>query len=408
MLLDRSIIFLEQILQRRLKKAEYDALVSLYRQPRPGGLSDEEYVMQQAMQVYMQVYMQQSRQPVNLDTQADINTGIDTGIDLDKILKETNVSDIQDIMGIKSLKKLAAIFNPAAVQKKAYITLDSKYARFLDNNTRLQWDYSETLVDTGNSVNSTNSIGNITEMKIYSVVVPKFTSTLSRGTILVEEFQSQSFICPNGRRFHFMGLLNDLLTPITSFNYIPLDLRAASVAAEGFVPDFPCDKYELLSGYRFNEGAYRFTHPINRIDTLTISIGDPLTPISIPRYRYTNVTVVSLDIIGTGAYPSFPYFGEIVLQTFEPHYLPTNAPANTYSPDWIFSLKFTEFNTDDPVADATLITYMKTMEFTSVVASGTNTITNCPKNLNTFNPENLNTYAKFSKNLNTRAKFSEN
>jgi len=267
----------------------------------------------------------------------------------------------------ESLLAVKGIFTPENNHKKAYLTLDSSVAEFLEGNTKLRWDYISTLTETPTSTNSTSKIRDVVEIRIYSMVVNKFNSPMQRSTILIEEFAAQAFVAPNGRRFHTVGLLNDL--------DIPTDIRAraASVAAVGFAPDVTMhDKYELLSGFRFNEGRFKFAQPITTFDSITISVGDPFEKVPIRKYIINNCTFESIN------YRPFLFsFGVFVMNCNEDHYIPWTIPT----PGQVYSLKISGFTTDQPVADARLIEYINTMEFTHGEVTDDQRITIIPQSV---------------------------
>ncbi len=222
-------------------------------------------------------------------------------------------------LGLDTFDRFIAELNPQAKRKRAYMCLDSRYARFNQACTRLTWDFTNNLNVINNSTNVVGPVRDITWIRMHSIVVRKFTSIPLRATILIEELAAQSFIMPGGRRFHFVGLLNDLEYPINVGN------RNAQIA--GFsVPDFTINnKYELLAGYKFNEGYYRFNKPITTLNEITVSIGNPDTLVVLPKYEFTNVTVVDIQS------------GWIDLEFNEPHYyanaydISTVTPGNWYS-----------------------------------------------------------------------------
>lgn len=265
-------------------------------------------------------------------------------------------SNIIKIANIKSLKAFAQLFNPTATYKKGYVTLDSSYAIFNDDNTKLKWDYISVRQESDTSTNTINRIRDIVSMRIYSIVLEKFTITQERATIFIHEFDSQCFVTPSGFKFHTVALLNDLETPVG------MDTRNAVGTPIGYTEDWLTNrKYELLMGYRFNEGTYNFHTPITTFNSLTLSVGNPLSYISIPKHKITGVIATTIDYVGNS----------IVLVTPEPHYLTGN----------IYSIRCEGFTTDDPVTDADLITFMNGNEFTSATVTNSTTITISPKNI---------------------------
>lgn len=171
--------------------------------------------------------------------------------------------------------------------KKAYVCLDSKYARFSDDLLHLTWDFENSLVESDNSTNVACKVQNITAMRMYSVMTYQPSISNTRFTMLIEEFQAQSFMMPSGRRFHFVGLVNDITNG-------PIDLgsRNAKVVGSSIrVRDFTLhNKYEFLSGHKFNDGIYRFNNPIKHVDTLTVSFANYDTMLPVPKYLMSGVT----------------------------------------------------------------------------------------------------------------------
>jgi hypothetical protein len=262
--------------------------------------------------------------------------------------------------GKNDLLALTRAINPESTYKKAYLTLDSNAAEFLENNTKMRWDYLPVLAETSTSTNSRNNIKNITEIRIYSMVVNKFNSPMQRATILIDEFSSQSFIAQNGRRFHTIGLLNDL--------EMPAEIRTRSTVhlATGWAPDATIyDKYELLSGFRFNEGVYKFAKPITTFDSITLSVGDPFDKIAFRKHNINNCELSSMN------YTAVAPFGSMVIDCKEDHYITIG--------DQIYTLKISGFTTDQPIVDAILIEYVNTMEFTTGTATTAQIITMIPQ-----------------------------
>lgn len=210
--------------------------------------------------------------------------------------------DLVSFLGLDTFDRFISEVNPQAKRKRAYMCLDSRYARFNQACTKLTWDFTNNLNVINNSTNVVGPVRDITWIRMHSIVVRKFASIPQRATILIEELAAQAFVMPSGRRFHFVGLLNDLQNPINFGN------RNAFVMGQG-VPDFTIfDKYELIAGYKFNEGYYRFNKPITTLNEITVSIGNPDTLVVLPKYEFTNVTVIDVQ----------PGFIDIELN--EPHY----------------------------------------------------------------------------------------
>lgn len=281
---------------------------------------------------------------------ADFTNGIDGTIDNKEsmathdgkaYLKRQDL-DLVSFLKLDTFDRFISELNPQAKRKRAYMCLDSRYARFNQECTRLTWDFTNNLNVINNSTNVVGTVRDITWIRMHSIVVRKFTSIPQRATILIEELASQAFVMPSGRRFHFVGRLNDLQNPI---NYGD---RNAIIFGES-VPDFTIfDKYELLAGYKFNEGYYRFNKPITTLNEITVSIGNPDTLVVLPKYEFHNVTILAFN------------FNFIDIDLNENHnyvnHLATLPPYAWYS---IFVDGFSS-------GDATFDTYMNTREHTAI------------------------------------------
>ena len=278
--------------------------------------------------------------------------------------------DINKFLQYTDIDELANAIEPRRKTKTAYMCLDTLYARFLDNNTKVQWDFMSTLTEGPNSTNVESKVRDITSVRMLSMVTPQFPSVAQRASIAIDEFKAQSFILPNGRRFHFIGLLNNL-----GNGGVPLVVRNQKIEAAGFVYDFTImNKYELLSGYKFNEGYYRFNKPIVSIDTVTVSIADPFDPIILPRYPYVNIPISFTTGSLTLTFPEY-----VLLPGAIPgENIPTQ-PVIRPAVNYCTSIFISNFTTDQPVADAIWISTINTYEFTNVtnmiVQNTSNTIT---------------------------------
>lgn len=198
--------------------------------------------------------------------------------------------NLTSTLGMDTISDFIKKINPEAKTKKAYMCLDSRYAEFNNACTKLTWSFTNDSYDVYNSTNVLNPIRNIVSIRMHSIVVRKFDSIPKRATIAIEELGSQAFIMGNGRRFHFFGLLNDVQLPVGP------DTRNA--LSTGFYPNEFASymKYELLSGYKFNDGIYKFNKPVTLLDKITISIGNPDELVIIPRYEFKNITVSNVTI----------------------------------------------------------------------------------------------------------------
>lgn len=254
---------------------------------------------------------------------------------------------IENFLGLSIPKK----------EKTMRISLDSRYAEFLDGRREMKWNLENllaTINETKNQdLNNAYAIikpRNITYIKIFSFVVRQFTQFRARASILIHEFDSQCMTMDN-RKFHFVALPNNFKYPVDISN------RSALIAGIPLVDYSIHMRYELLSGYRFNEGTYRFDKPFSVLPpTITISVGDPINKIKFQRHYFKNCSATF------SVFPS----GWLVMTITLPEI--HDMWTNYYIPQWnaIRSIFIDNFTTTDPVADATLISWINSQEHTLI------------------------------------------
>ena len=172
----------------------------------------------------------------------------------------TNLS-IDKFLGIDDITELKLLFNPESLYVHYYLVLDTDYrnrtAEVSSNITKFRWNYTPTQnISQVGFCNSVGVIRDIIGIRLYQPRVPNLpamNTDAKRVSILIEEFQSQAFICENNRRFHF------LLQPI--------------------FPDYVVTSIEL-STEDYNDGIFTFRKPITTFDTITISFADPINILS--------------------------------------------------------------------------------------------------------------------------------
>jgi len=242
-------------------------------------------------------------------------------------------------------------------EKKMYISLDSRFAEFLEDRHEMKWNLESSLIDINSPASEKKNLAfvntkprNITYIRMYSFVIRRFTQTSERATVLLHEFDSQCMFMGN-RKFHFVTLFNDLKYPINIFQ------RNASSSGIPLVDYTLHKRYELLSGYRFNEGIFRFDKPFSVLpSTLTISVGDPINKIKFYRHLFEKCTAT---------FGTYETLGLMMVVT-----LPENHDMTTdfFFPYWnsIRSVFIDGFTTDNPAADADLIAWINGREHTVI------------------------------------------
>ena len=267
------------------------------------------------------------------------------------------MATVTSFLQYTNIDELANAIAPKRKTKTAYMCLDTLYARFLENNTKVQWDFMSTLTEGPNSTNVESKVRDITSIRMLSIVTPQFPSAVQRASIAIDEFKTQSFIFPNGRRFHFIGLLNNLAT-----GGLPLAVRNQKMAGADVYDFTIVNKYELLAGYKFNEGYYRFNKPVTSIDTVTVSIADPFDPIILPKYQYNNIPISFTTDLMTLTFPEYVKLPGAIPREISGFSIDFNVKYCT-------SVFISNFTTDQPDADAIWISTINTYEFTNVTTT---------------------------------------
>lgn len=166
--------------------------------------------------------------------------------------------NVVDILGAKSEDELKTLLNPSAKYTKNYVVLDSKY-RAIDDVKQDTLDhftfyYSPGKIASEGSFQSTKALSNIVSMKIYKTVIPNVPNTSSRTkriSMVFEEFSGQSYILSTGLKAHWVLGTEDI---------------AQSNCTNMIIENF-------------SDGIFNFTTPINVVDKITISFGDPLNKV---------------------------------------------------------------------------------------------------------------------------------
>lgn len=169
---------------------------------------------------------------------------------------QTNKSLIlSEFLGINNLNEFKMLFNPESMYVHYYLVLDSDYRDTTEEVstaiTKFTWRYAPTQFTGTGFCNSVGVIRDIIGMRMYQPRVPYLAgmnTDAKRVSVLIEELSSQAFIAENGRRFHFL-------------------LR----------PNFITGQTDIeLSTEDYNDGIFNFRKPITKIDSFTLSFGDPL------------------------------------------------------------------------------------------------------------------------------------
>lgn len=289
-------------------------------------------------------------------------------VDLEKKKKKTvAVKSVGNLLGVNDLLRLARILNPQSVIKKAYIVLDTKFAKFSNNNQKVSWDYSRVLIQDKAVFSSTRPIRDITSVRLHSITVPYLTSPMKRATIYIEEFQNQAFMNPDGTKFHFVALLNDQEDPILTDdrNSDPILAFQWNILKK----DITTQKHELLMGYRFNEGRFHFTYPVTVLNSFTLQIRSPFNLHTLPTPYITDCSFTSINYNRITTQIESPgYRGQFLIELSSDPHLPSQTGP----------LRISGYTTSDAKTDEDFITFVNGTEFTNWSVSGT-TLTIYPR-----------------------------
>ena len=189
--------------------------------------------------------------------------------------KVTPTSSISSIYGLSDKWYIQRKVNPAAQYQYAYVLLDTNnIATDLSTDTQFGWRFLNFVSLVTGNVNCVSNIRDLVGMRIFPVTMQLVAPVAEAGkvyinpltninnnfTVLIHEFQAQSFIGRDGRKFHF-DLFPALMNPTLDVSLNP------------FIT--PADPYFEFTTSGKGNGWFWFRKPIVSFDTLTISIGNP-------------------------------------------------------------------------------------------------------------------------------------
>ena len=175
-----------------------------------------------------------------------------------------------------------------------YLLLDSRHRKIEGSPgspfSKYKWEYTPTIYTKEGTTNSISQIQDILYIQIKSFHVPRNRSTgnaYKKISMLVEELSAHAVIGHENRRYNWM------------FNATPDGNRV------------------LLSPPGVDEGKFRFSTPVTKLDQLTVTFGAPLTEIEFDADRY-EVDIVPVGPTVTHIVFKNPHMvssGEVVLIT---------------------------------------------------------------------------------------------
>lgn len=230
----------------------------------------------------------------NTSNALSVNNGSNnTNVDADEYV------NISQLLHSHRIGKLVSLFNPKAMYKKIYLSFDSRNCAGTINNTSPFWNFYTGNSPQPGSVVSPKKIRNIISVKLYNLQLyiannQYLATSTQRFSLFINEFSSQSFRAPSGDNFHFIGLTNLNYTPLLTIALNSIKMKEA-----------------------FNFGEYHFHTPIKTINSMTLTVGRPLTPMATGTTSYFgNCTIVySSDAFGNPV---------LTITTTTPHNLTLN------------------------------------------------------------------------------------
>ncbi len=208
---------------------------------------------------------------------------------------ESKTSKIEKIFDISDKWYMQRMLNPAAQYQYAYVLLDTNNAApELSSDTTFGWNVINSISQQDGTVSTVSTIRDLVAMRIFPVTmqlntpvgeedktyVNNVVNVNHNFTILIHEFQAQSFVGREGRKFHF-SLFPALMNP--DFVFFPL------------YPVTPVNPYfEFTTSGKAN-GWFWFRTPITEFSTMTVSIGNPFDLVR-PNANNTR-TLIPLQLI---------------------------------------------------------------------------------------------------------------
>lgn len=174
--------------------------------------------------------------------------------------------------------------------KKAYLCLDSFNRRVNNDNqsTIYSWYYTEYRSTTPGFVTTTAPLSNITSIRLYQPSLPAWPQLNATGRVSIyfREFGIYAYLSSNSQPYHY--LLRYTQSAISN-RFVDLNLE------------------------EFNNGIFIFHKPITKLDTLSISFGNPNETIIFNNDRDTGtVTAYGATTTFTMSQPHNLVTGDVV------------------------------------------------------------------------------------------------
>lgn len=158
---------------------------------------------------------------------------------------------------------------PASRLRSTYLFLDSMNRNLSTDPSVFKWTVLNSANTNQGAVNTlSDKIHNITVMQFSSFFIPYVASAdnvYRQLSLLIEEFDSMSVILRNNRRYHML------------FNSDIVSNRIKQTPQQE------------------DEARFRFSTPVNFLDTITIKFFSPFTPVTFLKDRYNDIVITFLN-----------------------------------------------------------------------------------------------------------------
>jgi len=191
----------------------------------------------------------------------------------DRIQQKANVVSAEtpkkNFLGVSNITDFIKIVNPAAATKTQYLILDSRFKNEESSNSqKLVWDYAAEKANTTGTFSLAGSVRDIVSFKIFPFKLPYTADADTKRqllTLFIEELNTQAFIGHQNRRFNFV-----LYTTINA-------------------------EFIEIKPVQENQGEFKLHKVLTKLDSISITIGDPNKLITFTRDR----DLITIDYFGS-------------------------------------------------------------------------------------------------------------
>ncbi len=281
---------------------------------------------------------------------------------------KNNISGLFDMTSIESVRRE---LNPQSNLRKSYILLDRMYAtNGGEASSIFHWSFPNNSTVSNNSVNVSLPIQNIVGMKIYEfgLRINNIGSDIlvhndRTFTFAIDELNTQSFIGPENRKFHFVGVSGGYNTA-SEYTYARTNGDATMILFEKKHKVSTASLYNRVCNSNNNDGIFTFREPIEFYNNnISLSIAKPFQPYVLDQMTFDATIVVSGTYVSSFTLPS----GSSIPQE-------QTTTADISSPYTCQRVYISGFNTDDALDTNTVNIINRKEGFYYSVSSETITI----------------------------------